>query len=52
MTPERVLLLRLLWVDALPACWKREIEAVVWAEKPTTEHEREAMREEAERMSK
>lgn len=50
MTPDRALMLRLLDVPTLPACWKRQIEAVLWPDKKETPAERDAMEEEAERM--
>jgi hypothetical protein len=51
VTPERALLIRLLNVQALPACWKRAIEAVVWPVMTETPQERAAIIEEAERMA-
>lgn len=51
MTPERALLLKLLDVPTLPACWKRQIEAVVWPQRDQAPEEREAMEEECARMA-
>lgn len=44
-------MLKLLDVPALPACWKRQIEAVLWPQTEQAPQEREAMEEEALRMA-